>query len=248
MEKTLPPRDVIFEAVGLSIQSLHDVVRGVNDVSNPKRHQLLIPDSEEGLSYALVAYKYFLTDTPLSGINDNNRRLLASYNNEWSFLFDALREANKDVGECIDKARELQKEVHKKLIEVLSEGHGEAEAEFTAFTDGLRQLSEEWGGSLERSRKRSRKGLRHVRTFTSAEQGAEWAKVGVATSRRYWKSPKFGLPRPPLDDKTNPEAALKKWGELFRSNRAKKKEVNNMRHPVSESLLSVGQRRRAKLE
>lgn len=245
MEKQMPPRIIISEAVGCSTQVLCEVISGINDPTNHKRHQLLIPDSPEGLQHALLAYELFLTDTPLSGINDYNKQLLADYNNQWSYLFDALREANKDAADSINRLRDLQKKVHAKLIEVLKTGNESGKIEFEKFSEELRNVSVEWGESLEETQKRSRKGCKHVNTFISAEQAAEWAGVGVATIRRYWSDPKFGLPRPPLNDKTNPKGAMKKWGELYRSRKEQKKEANNMNHPVLESSLSENQKRRA---
>ncbi len=92
--------------------------------------------------------------------------------------------------------------------------------------------------------KKVRKGIKHERTRVSARQAAEWAGVSVSTIRRLWKNPKCGLPRPPLNDTTNPEKALHEWGKLYRANANAKHEANMIEHATPTGSLSKGTRRK----
>lgn len=87
--------------------------------------------------------------------------------------------------------------------------------------------------------KKVRQGIKHERTRISAPQAAKWAGVGEATIRRYWKNPKYGLPRPPLNDTTDPETALREWGKLYRANVHAKHEAREKNHANPMSSFSA---------
>ena len=228
------PSTLIAETLDASITALKPVVEAMKVVANTSRHQLLLPDSERGLQEALFAYNVFLTDTPLSGHNSTIKQLLADYNNEWSFLFDAIRDGDKNIAPFVKSARAAQKATHARLVAVLGTGNGDGRAEYDALTAALTALSEQMGDNAQSAAKRSRKGCKREPNFaTPVWQAAIWAGVGEATIRRYWNHPKKGLPRPPLNVPGPPEARkalFEEWGRQYRGLKAAKSEARAMNH------------------
>ena len=88
------PYQIIIDTLYVSINALKPIVEAMKATANTARHQLLLPDSEEGLQEPLFAYKVFLTEGTLSGHTRDIKQLLADYNNEWTFLFDAVRDGD----------------------------------------------------------------------------------------------------------------------------------------------------------
>ena len=116
------------------------------------------------------------------------------------------------------------------------------------FREALNQLSDDLYAiecemrKVKPNPKRTRKGIKHERTHVPAWKAALWAGVGIVTIRRYWKNPKYGLPRPPLNDTTDPETALRKWGDLYRAKAKGRHEANMKNHATPMSSLSKGSR------
>ncbi len=75
--------------------------------------------------------------------------------------------------------------------------------------------------------------------------------MGFACSKRhfsrcqhYWKNPKYGLPRPPLNDTTDSETALHEWGKLYGANVHAKHEAREKNNAKPMSSLSAKTRRK----
>ena len=232
------PFQLIIDALDTSINALKPVVKAMNATANTARHQLLLPDSEQGLQEALFAYNVFLTESPLSGHNRTIKQLLADYNNEWSFLFDAVRDGNKELASFIKTARTAQKATHARLVEVLDTGNGEGHTEYDAFTAALTALSEQMGENAEASAKRSRKGIPHQKTRISIPRASELTGIPAITIRRAWNNHEHPN-RPPLNSSARMVIAWgKTWNEDKGKEKAGKHEANMKNHAIP--LSSVG--------
>lgn len=143
------PRKIIFDAIGFSVDALQTITAKVKNLADTSRHQLLIPDDENGLADALFAYETFLTEQPLSGRCKAVRLALKEYYNAWSFLFDAAQSGSRTIAEPTKAARTAQKACHTRLVEILECGNGNGQEEFDAFVEALRELSEAMGENIE---------------------------------------------------------------------------------------------------
>ena len=238
------PYQIIIDTLDLSINALKPVVEAMKAAANTTRHQLLLPDSEQGLQEALFAYTLFLTENALSGHNRDIKQLLADYNNEWTFLFDAVRDGDKTLAPLVQTARTAQKKAHARLVTILDTGNGNGQTEYDALTAALTALSEQMGENALTAAARSRKGIKHERTRIPAEQAAEWADVSVSTIRRFWKRPIKSLPRPPLNEVNAPQEAMEDWGLLYHFLKLSKAEANKKSHAINFSDLPEKVRRR----
>lgn len=107
-------------------------------------------------------------------------------------------------------------------------------AAYIRLADGLAALECEMEKAKPAPNK-SREGIKHETFATPVWQAAEWAGVGEATIRRYWKNPKKGMPRPPLMVAGTEEArkgAFEEWGKLMSGVNAAKHEANMKNHAV----------------
>ena len=238
------PFQIIIDTLDLSVNAIKPVVEAMKVTANTARHQLLLPDSEQGLQEPLFAYTLFLTENTLSGHNRTIKQLLADYNNQWSFLLDAVRDGDKTLEPLVKKARSAQKAAHSRLRAILDTGNGDGRTEYEALTTALAALSEQMGENARAAAARSRKGIKHEMTRIPAEKAAEWASVSVSTIRRYWKRPIKSLPRPPLNEVNAPQEAMEDWGTLYHFIELSKEEADKKNHPLNFSQLPERLRRR----
>ena len=235
------PYQIITDTLDVSINALKPVVEAMKAAANTARHQLLLPDSEQGLQEGLFAYTLFLTENTLSGHNRTIKQLLADYNNEWTFLFDAVRDGDKTLAPLVHAARTAQKAAHARLVAILDTGNGDGRTEYAALTAALTALM---GENAESAAARSRKGIKHEMTRIPAEKAAEWADVSVSTIRRYWRHPIKSLPRPPLNEVNAPQEAMEDWGLVYNFVKVNKTEANRKNHAINFSDLPEKVRRR----
>ena len=231
------PFQIIIDTLDLSVNAIKPVVEAMKVTANTARHQLLLPDSEQGLQEPLFAYTLFLTENTLSGHNRTIKQLLADYNNQWSFLFDAVRDGDKTLEPLVKKARAAQKAAHARLRAILDSGNGDGRTEYEALTAALTALSEQMGENARAAAARSRKGIPHHHTKVKAWQAAMWSGFSVSTIRRYKIHPKYGLPPPPLNDTIGPEAAFRTWGDQLRAKKAAASEASAKDHAIPLSCV-----------
>lgn len=228
------PSTIIANTLDASISALKPVVEAMKAAANASRYQFLLPESEQGLQGALFAYLMFLTVNPLSGNNRTIKQLLADYANEWSFLFDAIRDGDSTLATPVKDARAAQKAAHARLVAILDTGNGDGRTEYDALTTALTALSEKMGDNAQAAAKRSRKGCKRDPNYaTPAWQAAIWANVGEATIHRYWDKPKKGLLRPPLTTPGTVEARksmFEEWGRQYHAQKAGASEARAMNH------------------
>lgn len=232
------PSQLIIETLDTSINALKPIVKAMNAAANTMRHQLLLPDSEQGLQEALFVYEVFLTEGTLSGHNHTIKQLLADYNNEWSALFDVVRDSDKALATLVKTARDAQRAAHGRLSEILNTGNGDGRTEYSALTAALTALSEAMGENAIATAKKRRKGIPHQRTRISVPRASELTGIPAITIRRAWN--KHDHPnRPPLNSSAEMVVA---WGKTWKEDKGKEKagkhEANMKNHPIP--LSSVG--------
>ena len=232
------PYQIIINTLDVSINALKPVVETMKAAANTARHQLLLPDSEEGLQEPLVAYTFFLTEDTLSGHTRDIKQLLADYNNEWTFLFDAVRDGDKTLASLVKTARAAQKAAHARLVAILDTGNGNGRTEYDALTAALTALSEAMGENANGAAKKSRKGIPHQRTRISVPRASELTGIPAITIRRAWNNHAHPN-RPPLNSTAEMVIA---WGKTWKADKGKEKagkhEANMKNHAIP--LSSVG--------
>lgn len=232
------PFQLIIETLDTSINALKPVVKAMNAAVNTARHQLLLPDSEQGLQEALFAYEVYLTEGTLSGHNRTIKQLLADYNNEWSALFDAVRDNDKTLAPLVKIARDAQKAVHTRLKEILYTGNGVGHTEYSTLSAALTTLSEAMGENANAAAKKRRKGIPHQRTRISVPRASELTGIPAITIRRAWNNHNHPN-RPPLNSSAKMVIA---WGKTWKEDKGKEKagkhEANMKNHAIP--LSSVG--------
>ena len=160
----------------------------------------------------------------------------------------SAQSGSRTIAEPTKAARTAQQACHTRLVEILECGNGNGQEEFDAFVEALRELSEAMGENIEDAAKCSRKGCKHESHRIPYWKAAMWAKVSESTIRRYWKSPQKGMPRPPLNELTNPKQAMEDWGLLYHFIEASASEASKMNHPINFSSLPTRVKRRFGLE
>lgn len=239
------PFQLIIETLDTSINALKPVVKAMSGTANTARHQLLLPDSEQGLQAALFAYEVFLTEGTLSGHNRTIKQLLSDYNNEWSALFDVVRDSDKTLAALVKTARDAQRAAHVRLMEILGTGNGDGHAEYAALTAALTQLSEMMGENAQAASSRSRKGKKHDTYLVPVTTAANLTGIPAVTLYRILRKPQNSL-AVALNHSTE---AVTAWGESYKkirsSRKAAKHEANMMNHAIPTA--SVGNKDKRKV-
>ena len=183
------PTELITKLLTLSIAELKYVTAQIQNRKDLEIHRFLLPTYDQGLRNAIAAYRELLTVRQIVvPMNSDIKRLLEEYANEWSFLFDAVRRLDKKLSDAISDARETQKEAHKCLVEILTDGVAIGQNEYDEFTDFLTILSEEMGERAETiANKKSTKGQEYNKFNIKVKEASRKSGIPAITLYRQVK-------------------------------------------------------------
>ena len=183
------PTELITKLLTYSIAELKYVTAQIQNRKDLEIHRFLLPTYDQGLRNAIAAYRELLTVRQIVvPMKSDIKRLLEEYANEWSFLFDVVRRLDKKLSDAISDVRETQKEAHKCLVEILTDGVASGQNEYDEFTDFLTILSEEMGERAEAiANKKSTKGQEYNKFNIKVKEASRISGIPAITLYRQVK-------------------------------------------------------------
>lgn len=243
------PSEIVTTLLKRSLAELKYVESGVCNFGSPNHHQLLLPESRDGLYNALAAYRELLVEAQIVvPMRRAIKALVAEYDTEWTKLLDAVRDADKSLAPFVKEARTARKAAHSRFVAILTDGQENGQAEYAALTAAFTSLSEAMGENSQAAAKKSRKGIPHETFATPIPTASAWSGVSEPTIRRYWKRPLKGIPQPPLNQTGTAEVrkrVLQNWGDQYRAAKAGAHEANAKNHAIPFASVGKTAKRKA---